>query len=62
MILRVVATLPAQGSIGAEQMFAMALAENTQLTWILRGAGAILMLITEPISLLADVETYLALI
>jgi hypothetical protein len=52
------------GTVGADQMFAMAQAENTQLTWILRGVGAVLMfiglmLITKPISVLADVLPFL---
>lgn len=53
-----------KGRVSADQMFEMAQADNAQLTWILRGVGAIimfvgLMMITKPISVLADVIPFL---
>ncbi len=52
------------GSVSADQMFEMAQADNTQLTWILRGAGVVIMfvgftMIMSLFSVLADVIPFL---
>lgn len=52
------------GKVSADQMFQLAQAENTQLTWILRGVGAVVMfigltMIMSLFSVLADVIPFL---